>query len=57
MSQRSKFEIIVDAGVALLRDKLFLLVVVVFGGTAIWGREYVAQMFDIIGELISKAKQ
>ncbi len=57
MSQRSRFEIIVDAGVVLLTDKLFLLVVVVFGGTAIWGREYVAQLFDIIGDLISRAKQ
>lgn len=57
MSQRSKFEIIVDALVALLQDKLFLTVVVVFGGTAIWGREYVASLLDMIGDLISQAKR
>ena len=57
MSQRSKFEIIVDALVALLRDKLFLLVVFVLGGSLIWGQEYIGQLMDMIGDLISKAKQ
>lgn len=57
MSQRSKFEIIVDAIVALLRDKLFLLVVFVLGGSLIWGQEYIGELMDMIGKLISKAKQ
>ena len=57
MSQRSKFEIIVDAVVALLRDKLFLLVVFVLGGSLIWGQEYIGELMDMIGRLISKARQ
>jgi len=57
VSQRSKFEIIVDAVVALLRDKLFLLVVFVLGGSLIWGQEYIGELMDMIGRLISKARQ
>ena len=53
---RSKFEIIVDAGVALGTDWKFLLVVATFGGTAIWGQELVAELFGMVGDLISRAR-
>ena len=57
MSQRSKFEIIVDAAVALFTDWKFLLVAFTLGGTAIWGQELVGDLLDMIGDFISKAKQ
>ena len=57
MSSRSKFEIIVDAVVALLTDKLFLLVVFVLGASAIYGQEYVGGLMDMIGDLFSRAKR
>ncbi len=53
---RKNLEIIVDAVVRLLTDKWFLTVLVVFGGAAIWGREYVGSLLDMLGDLISKAK-
>lgn len=35
---------------------LLLFVIVVFGGTAIWGQEYVGQLLDMLGDLLERFK-
>ncbi len=40
---------ILDLLTLILGNKLALLIITVFGASAIWGQEYVVQMFTIIG--------
>lgn len=39
----------------IVGNKLALLILTVFGASAIWGQEYVVQMFGIIGGFFERA--
>ncbi len=39
----------------IVSNKLALLIFTVFVGSAIWGQEYVAQLFEIIGKMFERA--
>ncbi len=46
---------ILDLLTLILGNKLALLIITVFGASAIWGQEHVVQMFAIIGGFFERA--
>ena len=42
----------------LIGDRpLLMFVIIVFGGSAIWGQEYIGELVNMIAEAIQKMKQ
>lgn len=47
-------KLFLDFLTGLLQNKVLVVIAALFGGAAIFGREYVAELFQILGDLIEK---